>query len=117
MYVLNLKEPKALSLLVIVPCLNEEQTVHRVVSEVPREIEGIGKIEVCVIDDGSTDGSRGVISRYGSDKVRAIYQENCGQFSALCRGVREARYDIICFCDSDDTFTADKLQVIYRYFA
>jgi glycosyltransferase involved in cell wall biosynthesis len=49
-------EPSApLSLLVAIPCLNEEQTIARVINDIPREIQGIGKIEVLVIDDGSTD--------------------------------------------------------------
>ncbi|MGY8794335.1 MAG: glycosyltransferase, partial [Woeseiales bacterium] len=44
-------------LLVAVPCLNEEQTVARVVRDIPREIKGIGRVEVVVFDDGSTDAT------------------------------------------------------------
>ncbi len=43
------------SLLVVIPCLNEEPTVGRVVAGVPRNIVGISRLEIVVIDDGSTD--------------------------------------------------------------
>ena len=42
-------------LLAVVPCLNEENTVAWVVSNIPRNIDGVGKVEVLVFDDGSTD--------------------------------------------------------------
>lgn len=44
-------------LLVIVPCLDEENTVGDVVRNVPTEIPGVGRTEVIVIDDGSSDAT------------------------------------------------------------
>lgn len=46
-----------LTLLVAIPCLNEEQTVARVVAAIPREIPGVASVQVLVIDDGSTDAT------------------------------------------------------------
>jgi glycosyltransferase involved in cell wall biosynthesis len=43
------------AVLVVVPCLNEERTVAEVVRAIPRQIPGIAKVEVLVIDDGSSD--------------------------------------------------------------
>ena len=42
-------------------------------------------IEVVVVDDGSSDGSRGVIERFG-DRVIAVFKENGGQGSAFNAG-------------------------------
>ena len=42
-------------LLVSIPALNEEPTVAEVVRGVPREIAGVGAVEVVVVDDGSSD--------------------------------------------------------------
>lgn len=59
------------------------------------------EVEVIVVDDGSTDGSRAVIESYG-DRVHAIFQENGGQYSACNAGFAASRGDIIIFLDSDD---------------
>jgi len=58
-------------------------------------------IEIIAVDDGSTDDSRSIISRYGA-KIGAIFQSNSGQASAFNTGVSAARGDIFCFLDVDD---------------
>jgi glycosyltransferase involved in cell wall biosynthesis len=58
--------------------------------------------EVIVVDDGSTDDSRAVISRYG-DRIRSVLGEaNNGQVSALNRAWPLARHPILIFLDADD---------------
>ena len=47
--------PHGLRLLVMMPALNESATVAQVIARVPRELDGIGSVEVLVVDDGSTD--------------------------------------------------------------
>jgi glycosyltransferase involved in cell wall biosynthesis len=58
-------------------------------------------VEVIVVDDGSRDNSRVIITTYG-DRVRALFKENGGEGSAICSGLDVSRGDIIFFLDADD---------------
>ena len=58
-------------------------------------------VEVIVVDDGSTDHSRQVISAYG-ERVLSIFQENAGQSVACSAGFARSSGQIVIFLDSDD---------------
>ncbi len=73
-------------------------------------------VEVIVVDDGSTDGSRTVIESYG-DRVRAIFQENGGQAAAFNAGFAAASGDIVLFLDADDALVAGAADAIRSAFA
>ncbi len=62
------------------------------------------RVEVIVIDDGSTDGSRAVLESYGS-RIKTILQENSGQLVACNKGLALSRGEIVIFLDSDDVLS------------
>ena len=71
--------------------------------------------ELIVVDDGSTDNSREVITSYG-EKVTAIFQHNRGQGGAFNVGITSSNGDIICFLDADDYYHPEKLSKIVSGF-
>ncbi|MDX2098986.1 MAG: glycosyltransferase [Leptolyngbyaceae cyanobacterium bins.59] len=71
--------------------------------------------EVIVVDDGSTDHSRDVISQYG-DRIIPLLKENGGQASAFNVGFAASHGEIICFLDSDDMFQPDKVEKLVATF-
>lgn len=72
-------------------------------------------IEVIVVDDGSTDNSAEVIQSYGN-RIVPILKENGGQASAFNVGFQRSQGEIICFLDSDDLFTKEKVDRIVAIF-
>lgn len=64
----------------------------------PRE-----QYEIFVIDDGSTDGTKDLLSKY-EGKVRVLYQSNIGLPETCNRGIKEARGEYFIRLDSDDFF-------------
>jgi glycosyltransferase involved in cell wall biosynthesis len=65
-------------------------------------------VEVIVVDDGSTDDSAAVATKYGSP-VRWYRQQNQGVSAARNRGIQEAKGELVAFLDADDAWHPDKL--------
>jgi hypothetical protein len=64
--------------------------------------QSYARVEVLVVDDASTDGSRAIIESYG-DRIVPVFQAvNQGQGAAFNAGFRASRGDIVMFLDADD---------------
>jgi len=87
---------------VVMPCLNEADTLGVCIGKAQRAITDLGvKGEVIVADNGSTDGSDDIARRMGA---RVIKVESKGYGSALMGGVSAARGKFIIMGDSDDSY-------------
>lgn len=67
-------------------------------------------IEVIVVDDGSTDGTREIAERYAGRGIRIVSQENQGLSGARNSGLAVARGEYIQFLDADDLISPDKVE-------
>ena len=92
---------------VVVPLFNDESTVEQALRSALTEPR---LLEVVVVDDGSTDGSGGVVERMNDDRVRLVSQANAGVSSARNRGADAARGDLLIFLDADDELTASAVE-------
>lgn len=96
---------RELSLIVIIPALNEETTVGDVVRRVPREVHGIKDIRVVVVDDGSDDATSEVAKRFGAEVIK--HSTNFGVGAAIQTGLSfgiDEKVDLIVTLDADGQF-------------
>lgn len=92
-------------LLAVVPCLNEENTIGSVVSNIPRDIDGVGKVEVLVLDDGSTDETAHRAREAGAEVVSHATNQGLGATFRAAVGIAIARgADIMVHIDGDGQF-------------
>jgi len=88
-----------LSVSVVIPCHNAEDFVGDAIQSVlDQDYE---PVEVIVVDDGSTDRSRGAIEQF-APRVRLIEQSNRGACRARNVGAEAARGNALLFLDADD---------------
>lgn len=95
-------EASALELSIVMPCLNEADTLEVCIDKARRalsshHIEG----EIIVADNGSTDGSQAIAERMGA---RVISVEEKGYGNALMGGIAVARGEYIIMGDADDSY-------------
>ena len=100
-----------MKLVVMIPCLNEEETLPQVLQELPRSIPGIDKIEVLIINDGSSDRTVEVAEKHGvkhfvHHTVRRglAYTFRDGLMGSLAIGA-----DIIVITDGDNQYPGDRI--------
>ena len=89
---------------VVVPLLNEEKNIRPLYKEISDALSGRYEYEILFVDDGSSDGSFGILAELArSDRrVRVIkLRRNFGQTAAMSAGFDHARGKIICPCDGD----------------
>lgn len=95
---------------IIVPVYNSSRYLERCVDSLLRQSEG--DIEIILVNDGSTDGSKEICDKYSiSDKrITVIHQENAGASVARNSGLAVAKGEYISFVDSDDCVDADYIR-------
>jgi glycosyltransferase involved in cell wall biosynthesis len=93
---------------VVIPTHNDESTIAETLESVfAQRVEG--GFEVIVVNDGSTDGTRAVLEKFG-ERIRVIDQKNGGAAAARNAGIAAAAGEYIALLDADDTWTGDMFQ-------
>ncbi|RQP26556.1 glycosyltransferase family 2 protein [Piscinibacter terrae] len=99
------------TLSVVITCFNYERYVGDAILSALTQT--VPPDEIVVVNDGSTDGSAGVLAAFG-DRIRVVSQANAGQIAALNNGYAHARGDIVLFLDADDLLHREALEAVHR---
>jgi len=102
---------------VIIPVYNGEAYLERCLKSVFGQVNfDTNDLEILILNDGSTDGSRGIIERYKAahhDIILAVHQLNKGIAKTRNTGIDLAHGIYIMFLDQDDYFDADYCRTFY----
>ncbi len=94
---------------VIIPVFNGERFLADAVDNVLAQ--NYPALEIIIVDDGSTDSTREVVTRLPAD-IRYFRQKNEGPASARNRGIRDASGELIVFLDVDDLWPENNLTIL-----
>ena len=97
---------------VVVPIFNTEMYIERAVTSICNQT--YNNIQIILVNDGSPDHSEEVCLRLKEedDRIDYFYQENKGVSAARNLGINNVKGKYVLFCDSDDAWEKDLLEVV-----
>jgi glycosyltransferase involved in cell wall biosynthesis len=105
-----------MKLIIQIPCLNEAESLPATLAELPREVEGFDRVEVMVVDDGSTDDTADVARLNGADHIVRM-NGNQGLARAFMAGLvaaTERGADVIVNTDADNQYCAEDIAKLVK---
>ena len=105
------------SVMVIVPCFNEEATVIGTIESLKSMNYPADKLSIMAVDDGSTDNTWSYLEQYKNDpRVQIFHKENGGKHTAVNFGIEHSTSDLISCLDADSFVHPEALQRMLPYF-
>lgn len=110
---------------IVIPCFNEEQWIEKTIQCAINQDYPQEKLEVILVDDGSTDKSmervrhieKQIRKEISGDRFMVIEQPyNMGKRHALAAGALRARFDLLVFVDSDSFLEPDAVREVVQPF-
>ncbi|MGO4683901.1 glycosyltransferase [Hyphomicrobium sp. 2TAF46] len=102
---------------VVVPSYNHAPYISQTISSILSQTSA--PLELIIVDDGSSDGSRDILKKIDDPRVRInLLEKNVGACAAMNIAVQMTRGDLVAVCNSDDLWEPNKLErqlaVIHR---
>ncbi|PID95036.1 MAG: glycosyl transferase [Bacteroidetes bacterium] len=101
-----------MKLIIQIPCYNEEATLKLSLDQLPKSIKGFDKVEVLIIDDGSTDNTVKVAKEWGVDHI-VSFTRNRGLARGYMAGLEaclKMGADVIVNTDADNQYNAKDIE-------
>ena len=106
-----------MKLSVVIPCYNEKQTIREIVHKV--KSVNLSKMEIIVVDDCSTDGTRKILENELKSLVDVIiyHEQNMGKGAALRSGFKAASGESVVVQDADLEYDPNELPAMLNLIA
>lgn len=112
---LNSKVLSPYKISVVVPVYNAQKTIALTLESLLKQT--LSEIEIIVINDGSTDNSLAIASRFEKShpkQIKVITTTNQGAYQARSAGINHAQGEYVGFCDADDTAEPEMFETLYN---
>lgn len=104
---------------VVMAVFNVEPFLREAIDSLVEQDFGFERIQLILVDDGSTDKSGSICDEYGQqypDNIVVVHKENGGVASARNEGLKYASGRFLNFMDSDDKFTLNAFSEVFDFF-
>jgi len=105
---------------IVIPAYNEEQSIEKSIKSVIELDYPAKKLQLIAVDDGSTDSTlkkmKSAAKRYSSHDIMIISQKNGGKYTALNKGLSNAKGEFFVCLDADSYAKPDALRKMIPYF-
>ncbi len=92
-------DPSSITLSVLMPVYNERATIEEAVQAV---LATPYSVELVIVDDGSTDGTREILKGFADPRIKVfLHEQNTGKGGALRTAMQQAKGDILLIQDAD----------------
>jgi len=98
---------------IIIPTYNRADFLNIAIHSVLNQ--DFDNYELIIVDDGSTDKTKNIISNIKNKRLKYIHQPHKGVSAARNKGLNLVKGKFICFLDSDDRFCKNKLSITLEY--
>ncbi|GAB3195584.1 glycosyltransferase involved in cell wall biosynthesis [Pontibacter aydingkolensis] len=94
---------------VIIPVFNSSKYIEETINSVLNQTWS--NIELIIVDDGSSDNTLDIVSKFEGDNLKVVKQANLGACAARNHGFSVSKGDYIQFLDADDVLAPDKIEL------
>lgn len=102
---------------IAVPCWNEERTVYKTIRSLLALNYPKDKLEIFLVNDGSTDGTSSILGRFDRYRnVKIFHKKNGGKYTALNLALENSTADFFGCLDADSVADSEALARIMSYF-
>ncbi len=99
---------------IIIPLYNKERFIKDTLNSVLTQT--FKDYEIIIIDDGSNDNSKSIISQFGDKRLTVYYNSNNGVSHARNFGISKSNSDLIALLDGDDIWESNHLENLYSLY-